>query len=280
MRTLAFHQVDVFGDLPLKGNALAVVVDADELSDTAMASLAKWTNLSETTFLLKPTLPGADYRVRIFTPATELSFAGHPTLGSCQVWLNSRGKANQSRIVQECEVGLVQIKRDGERLAFAAPPLRRSGEVDRSTMQAIVNALRIRPETIKAAQWVDNGPGWVAVMLSSRAEVLALKPDYAALPDEILLGVVAPWDVARDGREAQFEVRTFMPRLAAEDPVTGGFNAGLAQWLTSAGLAPNTYIASQGTVLDRAGRVYVEREGDNVWIGGKIFTCIQGTLNI
>jgi len=279
MRTLAFHQVDVFGDLPLKGNALAVVVDADELSDTTMASLAKWTNLSETTFLLKPTVPGADYRVRIFTPAGELSFAGHPTLGSCQVWLNSKDNAKQSRIVQECGIGLVQLKRDGERLAFAAPPLRRSGEVDRSTIQSIAIGLRIRPETIKAAQWVDNGPGWVAVMLSSRAEVLALKPDYAALAGK-MLGVVAPWDAARDGSEAQFEVRAFIPRLAMEDPVTGSLNAGLAQWLTSAGIAPNSYIASQGTALDRAGRVYVERDGENVWIGGKTVTCIQGTLNI
>ena len=279
MRALAFHQVDVFTDVPLKGNPLAVVADSDELSDTTMASLAKWTNLSETTFLLKPTVAGADYRVRIFTPFGELPFAGHPTLGSCQVWLNSTGKTKQSRIVQECGVGLVQLKRDGERLAFAAPPLRRSGEVDRSTIQTIANGLRIRPETIKAAQWVDNGPGWVAVMLSSRAEVLALKPDYAALAGQ-MLGVVAPWDAARDGREAQFEVRAFIPRLAAEDPVTGSLNAGLAQWLTSAGLAPNSYIASQGTALDRAGRVYVEREEENIWIGGKTLTCIQGTLNI
>jgi PhzF family phenazine biosynthesis protein len=279
MRTLAFHQVDVFTDVPLKGNPLAVVVDADELSDTTMASLAKWTNLSETTFLLKPTVPGADYRVRIFTPFGELPFAGHPTLGSCQVWLNSKGKAKQSRIVQECGVGLVQLKQDGERLAFAAPPLRRSGEVDPSTIQTIANGLRIHPETIKAAQWVDNGPGWVAVMLSSRAEVLALKPDYAALAGQTL-GVVAPWDAARDGSEAQFEVRAFMPGSAAEDPVTGSLNASLAQWLTSAGLAPNSYIASQGTVLGRAGRVYVEREGEDVWIGGKTLTCIEGTLSI
>lgn len=235
--------------------------------------------MSKTTFLLKPTVPGADYRVRIFTPAGELSFAGHPTLGSCQVWLNSKDNAKQSRIVQECGIGLVQLKRDGERLAFAAPPLRRSGEVDRSTIQSIAIGLRIRPETIKAAQWVDNGPGWVAVMLSSRAEVLALKPDYAALAGQ-MLGVVAPWDAARDGSEAQFEVRAFIPRLAMEDPVTGSLNAGLAQWLTSAGIAPNSYIASQGTALDRAGRVYVERDGENVWIGGKTVTCIQGTLNI
>ena len=279
MRTLAFHQVDVFGGLPLKGNALAVVLDADELSDTTMASLAKWTNLSETTFLLKPTVPGADYRVRIFTTAGELSFAGHPTLGGCQVWLNSKGKPKRSRIVQECGIGLVQIKQDGERLAFAAPPLRRSGQVDHATIQTIANGLRIRPDAIKASQWVDNGPPWVAVMLSSRAEVLALKPDYAALAGQ-MLGVVAPWDAARDGNEAQFEVRAFISGLATEDPVTGSLNAGIAQWLTSVGLAPNSYIASQGTALGRTGRVYVEREGENVWIGGRTLTCIQGTLDI
>lgn len=279
MRALAFHQVDVFSDVPLKGNPLAVVVDADELSDATMASLANWTNLSETTFLLKPTMPGADYRVRIFTPTRELPFAGHPTLGSCQVWLNSKGTARQSRIVQQCGVGLVRIKRDGDRLAFAAPPLRRSGAVDRATIDTIANGLKIPRENIKAAQWVDNGPGWVAVMLSSRAEVLALKPDYAALAG-LALGVIAPWDTERDGSEAHFEVRAFIPGRATEDPVTGSLNAGLAQWLTSAGLAPNSYIASQGTMLGRAGRVHVEREGEDVWIGGKTLTCIEGKLDI
>src|SRR5579871_5538676 len=213
MNTLAFHQVDVFGDLPLKGNPLAVVVDADELSDETMASFANWTNLSETTFLLKPTVSGADYRVRIFTPAGELPFAGHPTLGSCHVWMNSKGINTKSRIVQECGIGLVEIKPCGDRLAFAAPPLRRSGEVDRATIQKIARGLKIEPEVIKAAQWVDNGPGWVAVMLSSRAELLALQPDYAAL-DGQMLGAVAPWDAAKDGNAAQFEVRAFMPCLA------------------------------------------------------------------
>jgi len=279
MRTLAFHQVDVFGHLPLKGNPLAVVVDADELSDETMASFANWTNLSETTFLLKPTVPGADYRLRIFTPAGELPFAGHPTLGSCQVWMNAKGAAGQSGIVQQCNAGLVQIKREGDRLAFAAPPLQRSGEVDRATIQRLAIGLNITTEAIKAAQWVDNGPGWVAVLLSSRAEVLGLKPDYAALAGQ-MLGVVAPWDPVRDGTDAQFEVRAFIPNLGIEDPVTGSLNAGLAQWLTSAGLAPNTYVASQGTVLGRAGRVYVEREGNNVWIGGQTRTFIEGRLDI
>jgi PhzF family phenazine biosynthesis protein len=242
-----------------------------------MASLASWTNLSETTFLLKPTTPDADYRVRIFTPSGELPFAGHPTLGSCQVWLNSGGNAQKARIVQECGVGLVQIKRDGDRLAFAAPPLRRSGDVDDVTIRTIANALKIPREAIRGAQWVDNGPGWVAVMLSSRTEVLALNPDYAALAGH-KLGVVAPWSV-KDGSDAHVEVRAFIPR-ATEDPVTGSLNAGLAQWLISAGLAPSSYIASQGTALGRSGRVHVERDGDDIWVGGRTWTCIEGRLEL
>lgn len=278
MRAFSFQQVDVFTDKPLKGNPLAVVVGADDLSDQTMASLARWTNLSETTFLLKPTVPTADYRVRIFTPERELPFAGHPTLGSCQVWLNSGNVAKQARIVQECGVGLIQIRRDGDRLAFAAPPLLRSGDVDRATLATIAKGLRIREDAIKASQWADNGPGWVAVMLASRAEVLALKPDYPALAD-LKLGVVAPWSAA-DGNDAQFEVRAFIPTRATEDPVTGSLNASLGQWLTSTGLAPSTYVASQGTALGRAGRVHVQREGNDVWIGGRVVTCIDGKLDL
>jgi PhzF family phenazine biosynthesis protein len=278
MPALSFQQVDVFTDRPLKGNPLAVVVAADELSEATMASLANWTNLSETTFLLRPTAPSADYRVRIFTPERELPFAGHPTLGSCQVWLNSGNAPKGNRIVQECAAGLIQIRRDGDRLAFAAPPLRRTGDLDAATLNTIARGLRIKPEAIKASQWVDNGPGWVAVMLASRAEVLALKPDYPVLAG-MSLGVVAPWS-AGDGKEADFEVRGFIPNRATEDPVTGSLNAGLAQWLISAGLAPDSYVAAQGTVLARAGRVHVQREGDDIWIGGRTVTCIRGKLDL
>ena len=197
MPTFAFQQVDVFTSKRLKGNPLAVVIGADGLSDDTMAALASWTNLSETTFLLKPTSPEADYRLRIFTPSGELPFAGHPTLGSCHVWLSTGNKAKQAHIVQECAVGLVRIKRDGNRLAFAAPPLRRTGPVESNVLDQIVQGLRISHEAVKASQWIDNGPGWVAVMLGSRADVLALKPDYPALGD-LKLGVVAPWDAARD----------------------------------------------------------------------------------
>jgi len=279
MATFSFQQVDVFASAPLKGNPLAVVIGADGLSDQTMAAFANWTNLSETTFLLRPTNPAADYRVRIFTPESELPFAGHPTLGSCQVWLNSGGKPKGANIVQECAVGLIQIRRNGERLAFAAPPLKRSGEVDRIILRSIANGLRIREDAIRASQWTDNGPGWVSIMLSSRADILALQPDYPSLA-ELKIGVVAPWNAASDGTDAQFEVRAFIPSRANEDPVTGSLNAGLAQWLIGKGLAPDTYVAAQGTALGRAGRVFVAREGNDIWIGGRTITCIAGKLDL
>jgi PhzF family phenazine biosynthesis protein len=277
MASYSFRQVDVFTDVALKGNPLAVVLGADGLSDAQMASLANWTNLSETTFLLKPTKAEADYRVRIFTPTRELPFAGHPTLGSCQAWLDTGGKPEGEFIVQECGAGLIRIKRDGARLAFAAPPLTRSGAVDADMLKKIAAALRITPGAIKASNWCQNGPEWVVVMLGSRAEVLALDPDCSMLAGQPL-GVVAPWSAA-DGKEAQFEVRAFTQR-GVEDPVTGSLNAGLAQWLIGAGLAPQSYVASQGTVLGRAGRVYVEKVGTDIWIGGSTVTCIEGKLTL
>ncbi len=278
MTSRPFHQVDVFTSEPLKGNPLAVVVRADGLSDATMAAFANWTNLSETTFLLQPTDPQADYRVRIFTPERELPFAGHPTLGSCQVWLNAGGIPKQTSIVQECTAGLIRIKRDGDRLAFAAPPLRRSGEVDQETLARIAHGLRIRRDAIKASNWCNNGPGWVAVMLANRTEVLALQPDYPALVG-LHLGVIGAW-TPQDGTDAQFEVRAFIPSRATEDPVTGSLNAGLAQWLIDAELAPPAYTASQGTALGRKGRVFVARSGDATWIGGKTVTCIEGEVRI
>jgi PhzF family phenazine biosynthesis protein len=278
MSKFSFQQVDVFTDKPLKGNPLAVVVGADGLCHTTMAWLGNWTNLSETSFLLRPSASTADYRVRIFTPERELPFAGHPTLGSCQVWLNSGGAPKQSYIVQECAAGLIRIKRDGNRLAFAAPPLRRTGPVEPDLLAKIAYGLGIKAEAIKASQWVDNGPGWVAVMLGGRAEVLALKPDYPGLLG-INLGVVGPWTAA-DGQAADFEVRAFIPSRASEDPVTGSLNAGLAQWLIGGGLAPNTYIASQGTALGRAGRVHIECDGDDIWIGGNTVTVVNGKIDL
>ena len=270
-----FTQVDVFASGPLSGNPLAVVHDAVGLDDVQMARFANWTHLSETSFLLPPRDAAADYRVRIFTPEHELPFAGHPTLGSCHAWLAAGGVPRGDHVVQECEVGLVRIRRDGERLAFAAPPLQRHGTVEPDLLERIARALGVTPDAIRASQWIDNGPGWVAVMLGSRDELLALRPDYAALQGQ-MLGVVAPW---RDG-DAQFEVRAFIPAGVAgyEDPVTGSLNAGLAQWLIGAGIAPPRYIASQGTALGRAGRVHVERAGDDVWIGGTSVSRVEGSV--
>ena len=274
--THAFTQLDVFTDTPLQGNPLAVVHAANDIGDAQMAAFARWTNLSETTFLLRPTVPAADYRVRIFTPGGELPFAGHPTLGSCHAWLAAGGVSRGAEVIQECGVGLVRIRRDVEhgRLAFAAPPLRRSGMVEPEVLAHIVRSLRIDAAAIRASQWVDNGPGWVAVMLPSRDEVLALQPDFGAMRG-LKLGVIAPWV----GGDAQFEVRAFVPDLGVpEDPVTGSLNAGLAQWLIGAGLAPANYVVSQGTALGRRGRVHVSRVGDDVWVGGHSVICVDGSL--
>jgi PhzF family phenazine biosynthesis protein len=273
-----FRQVDVFTSEPLKGNPLAVVVGADDVSDAQMAAFANWTNLSETTFLLRPTDPQADYRVRIFTPRQELPFAGHPTLGSCHAWLTSGGVPKNSDIVQQCAIGLVRIRRGADRLAFAAPSLRRSGAVEPDVLAQLSRGLRLAPDAIAASNWVDNGPGWIGVMLRSKAEVLAVRPDYAVLAG-LRVGVVGPWDAAKDGPDAQFEVRAFTAG-GYEDPVTGSLNAGLAQWLIGAGLAPSRYIASQGTVLGRKGRLHVEQDGSQIWIGGAVTTCIAGTLTL
>jgi PhzF family phenazine biosynthesis protein len=270
-----FTQVDVFSATPLRGNPLAVVHGADALSDAQMQALARWTNLSETSFLLKPTDTQADYRVRIFTPERELPFAGHPTLGSCHAWLAAGGQPQAEQVVQECGVGLVRIRRDGTRLAFAAPPLRRTGAVEPEVLAKIVRGLRVEATAIRASQWADNGPGWVAVMLGSREELLAIEPDYAVMQG-LHLGVVAPWI----GGDAQFEVRALIPTPTAgyEDPVTGSLNASLAQWLIGAGLAPAHYIASQGTRLGRAGRVFVNQVGSDIWVGGDSVSCVSGTL--
>jgi PhzF family phenazine biosynthesis protein len=278
VRTLTFHQVDVFSPVPFKGNPLAVIAAADELDERKMQAVATWTNLSETTFISRPRDPSADYRVRIFTPQRELPFAGHPTLGSCHVWLALGSKPKGREVIQECGAGLVRIKREGARLAFAAPPLRRTGEVSADLRASIARSIGIAEDAIRGAQWVDNGPGWVAVLLGTRSEVLDLKYDPALLPGQPL-GVVAPWDGARDGSEAQFEVRAFMSR-GGEDPVTGSLNAGLAQWLVGAGLAPPRYVAAQGTVLGRAGRVHVAQDGETIWVGGDVAIRVAGTITL
>lgn len=278
MNELVFRQVDVFTNRPLRGNALAVVAEADGLTTEQMRAFANWTNLSETTFILQPTSPLADYRVRIFTPQRELPFAGHPTLGSCHVWLATGAVPKGDDVVQECELGLVRIRRGVGPLSFAAPNLRRSGPLEPEILARVIEGLRLFPDAIIASNWVDNGPGWLAVLLRSRDEVLAIRPDYAALSG-LSVGVVGAWDADKDGSEAQFEVRAFTSG-GYEDPVTGSLNASLAQWLIGAGIAPTRYVASQGSVLGRMGRVYVEQDGAETWVGGAVTTCIAGTLTL
>ena len=259
-----------------QGNPLAVVVDGDGLDDATMASFARWTNLSETTFLLTPTDPGADYRVRIFTPERELPFAGHPTLGSCHVWLDTGGRPQRDgEVVQECGVGLVMIAATGSRLAFAAPPRLRTGPLDAATLAQISAGLRLDPSAVIDHQWVDNGPGWCAVRLASAAEVLALEPDFAALGN-LKLGVVGAHPA---GGDAAFEVRALIGG-GYEDPVTGSLNASLAQWLIESGQAPPSYVASQGARLQRSGLVYVTQVGDAVWVGGDVADGIAGTVRL
>jgi len=272
-----FDQLDVFTAEALRGNPLAVVHDAAGLDDARMAAFARWTNLSETTFLLPPTDAAADYRVRIFTPGGELPFAGHPTLGSCHAWLAAGGRPRQDGVVvQQCEVGLVKVRRDGARLAFAAPPLRRTGPLDAALLRQIREALGLGEADVRGHQWVDNGPGWCAVLLDSAARVRALKPDWPLLGD-LKLGVVGPQPA---GAETQFELRALIGGGNYEDPVTGSLNASVAQWLIGAGLAPDRYIASQGAALQRAGRVHIAREGDTIWVGGHVSECIRGEVQL
>ena len=273
----AFTEVNVFSLDPLAGNPLAVVHAADGLSETRMAALARWTNLSETTFLLPPTEPGADYRVRIFTPGGELPFAGHPTLGSCHAWLSAGGKPrDRTLIVQQCGVGLVRVRCDASRLEFAAPPLRRTGPVEAEVQAKIAQALGLAPSDIVQHQWIDNGPGWCAVMLRSARHVLSLKPDWTALAP-LKLGVVGPHEA---GHDAAFEVRAFVGGAGYEDPVTGSLNAGLAQWLIGAGLAESHYVAAQGAALQRAGRVYLRSDGNEVWVGGDVVEVVRGNISL
>jgi PhzF family phenazine biosynthesis protein len=282
-----FKQVDVFTAVPYRGNPLAVVLDGSGLSTEEMQHFTNWTNLSEATFLLPPTQAGADYRVRIFCPGRELPFAGHPTLGSCHAWLEAGGRPQGKHVVQECGIGLVKLRRDGERLAFAAPPLRRSGPLAEEDVALIARGLGVARGDIVAHAWCDNGPNWRGVMLASAEQVLALRPDAAVLAG-LDVGVVGPRGKvgvvgARvAGDECAFEVRAFFPgnNGMAEDPVTGSLNAALAQWLMGAGLAPERYIASQGTALGRAGRVHVERADGEIWIGGASVTCVDGQVRL
>jgi len=275
--TRALHQVDVFTTDPYRGNPVAVVLDGTGLSTGDMQRFAHWMNLSETTFVLPPADAGADYRVRIFTPVAELAFAGHPTLGTCHAWLTTGGTPRQAgTIVQECGAGLVPLRQTGNGLAFAAPPLLKDGPVDSELLGRIASVLRIDRASIVDASWADNGPGWVAVLLPSAAEVLAVKPAVSDLD----LGLVGPYP---PGSPQAFEVRAFFPKDGAitEDPVTGSLNAALAPWLLRTGRATAPYVVSQGTALGRAGRVHISRDADGaIWVAGGTVTCIRGQVEL
>jgi PhzF family phenazine biosynthesis protein len=272
-----FVQVDVFGENPYRGNPLAVIVDAEGLTTSDMQTFAKWTNLSETTFLFPPTHASADYRVRIFTPTEELPFAGHPTLGSAHAWLTNGGVPKDGNtIVQDCKVGLIGVRREENSLSFAAPPLLRSGPIDNAVLHEAAESLGISRDAIIDAAWIDNGPGWMGILLASADEVLAIQPK----PMKLTLGVAGAHTT--ESRFA-YEVRAFYSSngITLEDPVTGSLNASLAQWLISSGRFNAPYLVSQGTAIGYAGVVKVDVDDSQVvWIGGNVATCISGEADI
>ncbi|MDO5738905.1 MAG: PhzF family phenazine biosynthesis protein [Ornithinimicrobium sp.] len=278
--TRRFSQVNVFSAHALRGNPLAVVHDADGLDEETLAAFARWTNLSETTFLLTPSDDAADYRVRIFTTTGELPFAGHPTLGSAHAWLEAGGEPRHTgHVVQECGAGLVTVS-TADRLAFAAPPLTRSGPLAAAQEAAVRDALRLEASQVRGMAWIDNGPGWIGVELAGADEVLAVEPD-PLLTRQLQVGVIGRWpDPSTKGKDV--EVRAFYGDGTGveEDPVTGSLNAGLAQWLITSGRLPQRYVAGQGARLLRDGRVYLEQRDGQVWVGGDTFTTVSGQVRI
>jgi PhzF family phenazine biosynthesis protein len=272
----AFAQVDVFSSEPYGGNPVAVVLDGEGLSLAQMEAFTRWTNLSECAFLLPSEV--ADYRVRIFTgasTASELPFAGHPTLGACHAWLAAGGVPRGEMIMQECGAGLIGISRTPRGLAFAAPPLIRGGPVDPDTVAHIAEVLSIGVDDIVDAAWADNGPGWVAVLLGDAEAVLALRPASVDLD----LGVVGLYP---PGTAARYEVRAFFPQGATtvEDPVTGSLNASVAQWLIATGRVTAPYMARQGTALGRAGEIHVSQAAGELWVAGATSTRITGHVDL
>lgn len=275
-RSRSFAQVDVFSPVPYLGNPVAVILDADDLDTDAMQRVARWTNLSETTFVLTPTTADADYRLRIFTPGGELPFAGHPTLGSAHAWLEAGGTPRDGqRLVQECEAGLVDVRRGDGILSFAAPPTRRTGDLEEEYVEQLVAAFGIDRDQVVAHQWVDNGPGWGVIRLATAQEVLELEPDLSKIPTA-MIGAVGAYP---EGSERAFELRTFAPGVGvAEDPVCGSMNASVGQWLTRTGAVAGSYRVSQGQRLGRAGDITVTVEADgSVWVGGVTNTLFRGT---
>lgn len=278
MATYPFSQVDVFGSSGLDGNPLPVVHAAEALDPREMQRFARWTGLSEVSYLLPPTTDAADYRVRIFTMEEELPFAGHPTLGSAYAWLGAGGRPRSEEfVVQECGSGLVRLRRDGERLAFAAPPLTRFEPIEEDLVRRIAGGLGLARREILDASWLVNGPRWIGIRLASADRVLGVRPDAAVLAG-LDLGLVGPYP---PGSAAAYEVRALLPGQAVpEDPVTGSLNAGLAYWLTGAGLVPDHYVAAQGTALGRAGRVHIDREAATIWVGGRVSDVARGTVSL
>ncbi|MHA6694884.1 PhzF family phenazine biosynthesis protein [Homoserinimonas sp. A520] len=276
-----FRQVDVFGEGPCTGNPVAVVLDADGLDDETLRRFSVWSNLSECTFVLPPTQPGADYRVRIFSLNTELPFAGHPTLGTARAWLDAGGvPATRGVVVQECGAGLIPVRIDDERLAFAAPPRLRSGPVDPGTVATLVEILGIGHEQVVDAEWLDNGPGWVGLLLDTARTVLELRPDASAHPGRWDIGVVGAHET---GSEAAFELRAFFTEgeePLREDPVTGSLNAAAAEWLIQTGRVRAPYIAAQGTAMGRLGRIHISSEDDRLWVGGRAEVILSGTADL
>ncbi len=280
MSSLGFMQLDVFASGPFSGNPLAVVLDGDGLTTEQMHRITDWTNLSEATFILPPTDPTADYRVRIFCPGRELSFAGHPTLGSCAAWLEAGGvPRGGDDIVQECGAGLISIRSDGDRLAFAAPPMTRSGTIDPDLLAERLDQLGLDPGEVVDAAWIDNGPGWMGILLESAGAVLDVHlPTVEAKGFDVgLVGLHAP------GEECAVEVRAFFADgtgAVREDPVTGSLNASVAQWLTGSGRLTTPYVAAQGQAIGRRGRIHVDAAGDRLWIGGRATVVITGTIDV
>ena len=276
-----YKTVDVFTQEAFSGNPLAVIFDADELTTQEMQHITRWMNLSETVFLQKPTHPDADYKVRIFTLTGELPFAGHPTIGSCYAWLENAGKAKSTEfIIQECAAGLIKIKKENDKLSFSAPPLSRSGDVSDQDLKMACRILGISRLDIKASNWIDNGPGWMGILLQSAEQILNLKPK--SNPDDHFdIGVIGAY---QEGSECQFELRALFNNqngVLVEDPVTGSLNASAAQWLMNTGHAPNAYIASQGTCLQRKGRVHLSKDSQgSVWVGGHACTRVNGVINL
>ncbi|WP_157254593.1 PhzF family phenazine biosynthesis protein [Nonomuraea typhae] len=272
--TRPYCEVDVFSGDPFSGNPVAVVLDADDLSDETMQRFAAWTNLSETTFVSAPSSSRADYRVRIFTPTEELPFAGHPTLGSCHAWQRHTGAPPREVTYQECAAGLIPIRRTDSGLAFAAPPVR-AVELDEALLGRAAESLGLDRAAVVAAHHGDNGPRWLVLLLATAAEVLALRPRSI----DLQIGVVGPYPA---GSPEAFEVRAFVPTGGGvgEDPVTGSLNAIAGRWLFDTGRVAGPYVVSQGTAVGRRGRVHVADSGGALWVGGGVITCVTGSVEI